>query len=52
MVSGNFRKQHNVSPEFISQAQHDPIQIDQVDEYFSRSFSSLWFLLDTAPSSF
>lgn len=52
MVSGSFRKQYSFSPEFISQAQHGPIQINQLDEYFSRSFSSLWFLLDTALISF
>lgn len=31
MVSGNFRKQHDFSPGFFSQAQHGPIQINQVE---------------------
>lgn len=52
MVSGSFRKQHDFSSGFISQAQHGPIQIDQVEEYFLSSFSSLWLLLDTALISF
>lgn len=46
MMSGSCGKQNNFSPEFISQVQHGPVNINQVNRCFSRSFSSLCSLLD------